>query len=163
MVKLSNSVVRSCGFTLVEILVALVIVAIVMGVAALSLNVMGRKEKAKLAGARLAEVITFAEQQSLLQLNPISLRVASKYYQFYEYRQQGWQSMPQPIFGRHGLPYGITAQLRLAGSAADSKANQIVFSQAGDVMPFVVDLKDGARVIYEVSVSASGVPHAHAK
>jgi type II secretion system protein H len=154
---------RFSAFTLIEILVALVIIAIVVAVAALSVNVMGRKEKAKLAADRLVEVITYAAQQSLLQLNPISLRVAPRHYQFYEYRQAVWQAMPQAVFGRQVMPYGITTQLRLAGSRSSAQADQIVFSQTGDVLPFVVDLKNGGNVVYEVSVSASGVAHAQAK
>lgn len=157
------SKIYSPAFTLIEVLVALVIVAIVMAVAVLSMDVVGRKEKAKFAADRLVEVITYAAQQSLLQLNPISLRVSPHYYAFYEYRHDAWQAMPQAIFGQQRLPYGITAQLSLAGSQAASQADQVVFSQTGDVVPFVVALKSGHHVVYKVTVSASGVAHAQAQ
>ncbi|MAZ77790.1 MAG: type II secretion system protein GspH [Legionellaceae bacterium] len=161
--NVSNSKVYSRAFTLIEILVALVIVAIVMAVAVLSMDVVGRKEKAKFAADRLVEVITYATQQSLLQLNPISLRVSPRYYAFYEYCHDAWQAMPQAIFAQRHLPYGITAQLHLAGSPSASQAGQVVFSQTGDVVPFVVDLKSGHHVIYKVTVGASGVAHAQAE
>ncbi len=147
---------RCSAFTLIEILVVLVIISIITAVAVLSLTLAGTKAKAKQEANRMAMVIQFAEQQALLQTAPIALQVDTHQYQFLEFQQYAWQKMPGSIFSLYALSSGLTERIQSVGEGSDTIEAPVVFSQAGNVRPFVVEFSNNDKIYYYLSVDASG-------
>lgn len=145
------------AFTLIEILVVLVIMAIITAIAVLSLTLAGTKAKAKQEANRLAMVIQFAQQQALLQAAPIALQIDTHQYQFLEFQHNTWQTMPESIFSSHELSPELIERIQSTDEKGDKTTeNPLVFSQAGNVRPFVVEFSDNNKIYYYLSVDASG-------
>ena len=76
---------RARGFTLIEILVAVVIIGIVMSVAVLSLSLAGDDRELRKEARRLMSLIELAQNDSMLQGREFGVEFMSSSYRFVEY------------------------------------------------------------------------------
>jgi general secretion pathway protein H len=137
---------RSRGFTLVEILVVVVIMAIVVSLAVLSIGVTGRDSQLDEETRRIEGLIDILHERALLEGRDFGLRIEPAAYEFtvYDPNRDRWLTMNDEGEFRHrNLPKGVTFQLEL-----DSVA--VVLKAAGS------NLSDGQPPPPQVAIAASG-------
>src|SRR5271167_2775248 len=107
---------RSKGFTLVEILVVLVIMAVVISLAVLSVNATGRDSQLDEESRRIQGLVGLLHERALLEGRDFGLRIEPTAYEFvvYDPRRDRWMMLNQDREYRHReLPKGISFQLQL--------------------------------------------------
>ena len=80
---------RQKGFTLLELLVALVIAGVLVGVATLSIGAFERGLRFEVE--RLAQLLYLAREEALVRGTPIRLEVHDEGYRFIMLRDRRWQ------------------------------------------------------------------------
>lgn len=139
------------GFTLIEILVVMVIIAIITTVAVLSLGNGDRDRLVKQEAQRLSAVLGVASQDAVIQSSQYGLRVAGDGYEFLELRNQKWRPVPgQAALAHHSLPDGMRMTLSVEGLAAK------LTSTDQDQRPQVLVLSSGEMTPFRARISASG-------
>ena len=107
---------RHQGFTLVEILVVVVIMAIVISLAVLSIGVAGRDSQLDDESRRIAGLVGLLHERALLEGRDFGMRIEPAAYEFlvYDTRRDRWFSFDQEREFRHReLPKGVNFQLEL--------------------------------------------------
>jgi general secretion pathway protein H len=137
---------RSKGFTLVEILVVLVIMAVVISLAVLSVNATGRDSQLDEESRRLQGLVGLLHDRALLEGRDFGLRIEPTAYEFvvYDPRRDRWMMLNQEQEYRHReLPKGISFQLQLD-------------SQTVVLKPIDRSLSNDAPPPPQVAIAASG-------
>jgi general secretion pathway protein H len=107
---------RNKGFTLVEILVVVVIMAVVISLAVLSVSATGRDSQLDEESRRIEGLVGLLHDRALLEGRDFGLRIEPGAYEFvvYDPRRNRWLMMDQEREYRHReLPKGISFQLQL--------------------------------------------------
>src|SRR5277367_5128123 len=88
---------RSKGFTLVEILVVVVIMAIVIGLAILSIGTTGRDTQLDEESRRIEGLVGLLHERALLEGRDFGVRIEPSAYEFvvYEPRRDRWMPLDQ--------------------------------------------------------------------
>jgi len=154
------------GYTLIEILIVIFIISIVSAVALLSFGRSQHQRYSTLAG-QVAQMLTLAEEQAMLQPAVLGMSVDNQVIQFYEYQPAQdskqtarwivWQDKPlQP----HPVPDDIALTLKLNEVSQHNDKDitpSIVISASGDVTPFTLYIgKQGEAPAYAVQGEADG-------
>jgi general secretion pathway protein H len=108
--------VRSRGFTLVEILVVVVIMAVVISLAVLSIGVTGRDSQLDEETRRIEGLVDILHERALLEGRDFGLRIEPTAYEFvvYDPNRDRWLTLNEEHEFRHrDLPKGVTFQLEL--------------------------------------------------
>jgi general secretion pathway protein H len=151
-----NDGARIRGFTLIEILVVLVIMAIVISLAVLSINVTGRDTQIDQEGQRIEGLLEMLHERALIEGHDFGLRLEPAAYEFlaYDTRRSLWVPLDQEReFRRRTLPPGLVFQLELdsrqvvlqpidpnLSSDATPPAPQLAVAASGDSTPFRITL-----------------------
>src|SRR5579871_4017142 len=107
---------RSKGFTLVEILVVVVIMAFVISVAVLSVGTAGRDSQLDEESRRLDGLIGLLHDRAALEGRDFGLRIEPSAYEFLSYDSARDRWIPlsrEGEFRRRTLPKGVSFQLEL--------------------------------------------------
>jgi general secretion pathway protein H len=137
---------RSKGFTLVEILVVLVIIAAVISLTVLSVSSTGRDSQLDEESRRIEGLVGLLHERALLEGRDFGLRIEPAAYEFvvYDSRRDRWLMLDQEREFRHReLPKGITFQLELD-------------SQVVVIKPVDRNLSNGEPPNPQVAIAASG-------
>ena len=140
---------RARGFTLIEILVVLVIIAVMTGAALYRITVTGVDRGLDLEGDRLSDVIAAATQQSGLEGRDLGIHFLPDRYEVLAYSAftNEWQTLPDDrTYERHELPEGVHLAIEIEGKAAVLKmpvdkeplVPQVILSAAGDATSYRV-------------------------
>lgn len=140
---------RVRGFTLIEILVVLVIIAVMTGAALYRITVTGVDRGLDLEGDRLSDVIAAATQQSGLEGRDLGIHFLPDRYEVigYSAMRNEWQTLAEDrTYDRHELPTGVHLAVEIEGKAAILKMPvdkeplepQIIISAAGDATSYRV-------------------------
>jgi general secretion pathway protein H len=108
--------VRSKGFTLVEILVVVVIMAIVISIAVLSIGTTGRDAQLDEETRRIQGLVDILHERALLEGRDFGLRIEPASYEFMVYSadRDRWLTLKDEQEFRHrDLPKGVTFELEL--------------------------------------------------
>jgi general secretion pathway protein H len=150
---------RSKGFTLVEILVVIVIMAVVISVTVLSVSSTGRDSQLDEESRRIEGLVGLLHERALLEGRDFGLRIEPAAYEFvvYDPRRDRWMRLDQEREFRHrDLPRGITFQLQLDSqtvvikaidrnlSGGDQSNPQIAIAASGEGTPFRLTLQRDA-------------------
>jgi general secretion pathway protein H len=150
---------RSKGFTLVEILVVMLIIAAVISLAVLSVNSTGRDSQLDEESRRIEGLVGLLHERALLEGRDFGLRIEPAAYEFvfYDSRRNRWLMMDQEREFRHReLPKGITFQLQLDSqtvvikaidrnlTGGDPPGPQVAIAASGEGTPFRLILQRDA-------------------
>jgi len=164
---------RAQGFTLVEILVVVVIMAIVIGMAVLSINVTGHDQQIDQEGRRIEGLLSLLHDRALIEGRDFGMRIQPVGYDFeyYDTRRGRWFPLEQEReFRKRDLPKGLSFQLELDSvvvvlkpvdpNLKDDTAPpppQIAIAASGDASPFRLTLiRDGSPAKASVSSDTMG-------
>jgi len=141
---------RAHGFTLIEMLVVVVIVAILTGAVLLGLGRTGADQDHQRALARLSASLEIMCDQALLSGSVRGLRFHADGYDFWRYAGGRWQPLPgaaRPSAVR--WPAGSRPSVRIEDlqlrSAGNARLPQVVCSGIEPPTPFVVELGRGEQ------------------
>jgi len=163
----------SKGFTLVEILVVVVIMAVVVSLAVLSIGTTGRDTQLDEESRRIEGLVGLLHERALLEGRDFGLRIEPAAYEFvvYDSRRDRWMTFDQEHEFRHrDLPKGVSFQLELdshivvikpldrnlTGDSAPP-APQLAIAASGEGTPFRLTLlRDGTASRASVDGDALG-------
>jgi general secretion pathway protein H len=164
---------RHKGFTLVEILVVVVIMAIVISFAVLSIGAGGKDTQLDEESRRIEGLVDMLHDRALLEGRDFGMRIEPAAYEFmlYDTREDRWALLDQEREFRHrDLPKGIQFQLELDshqvvlkpidGNAASDDAPappQLAIAASGEGTPFRLTLlRDATKAQSSVSGDSLG-------
>ncbi len=164
---------RSKGFTLVEILVVVVIMAIVISIAILAIGTTGRDTQLDEESRRIEGLMGLLHERALLEGRDFGMRIEPAAYEFvvYDHWHDRWQAMDQEHEFRHRtLPKGLSFQLELDSQVVVIKpidrditgdkappAPQLAIAASGEGTPFRLTLqRDGTTAKATVDGDALG-------
>ena len=136
----------NAGYTLLEILVVLVIISIVAGMAILTIGHNDNKEVQTFT-RELAQTLSLAEEQALLQPATLGLMLTTRSFRFYEFRQTraqtGWRPVSDRELGMHSVPKDIQLSLQiddkiLSLESTEGKIPVLFVSTNGTLTPFTL-------------------------
>jgi general secretion pathway protein H len=161
---------RTRGFTLLELLVVLVVVAIMVSMATLSFGVLGRDRQAEEESRRFWTVLQQAREEAELQAEDLGIFVSADSYEYlrFDTRRDEWQVIDDDeLFQQRRLPEGMRFRLRVDSrqivmkpdlpNRGDKDENkkwppQVMVLSSGEVMPFELELeREGAPALWRVT------------
>lgn len=147
------------GFTLIEIMVVITIVAVLMGAVTLSFPRTGDnllKEQAE----RFSALISLAQDEAILQSSELALFVNKTGYVFYRNQNGSWAPYSSRPFSQRTYPGGITASTIVEGVDLNFKENieatpQIIIFSSGEMTPFsyVFNYQNKSKITLEISAT----------
>lgn len=148
------------GFTLMEILVVLAIIAIVTAGVLLSLNLGGGDSALKTTGRRLASLLRYTRSQAQLQTRNYGILFDPRGYQFLVFSEQRNQWRPvtrDQILRKRRLPPGVSVRVELDG-------RRIVLGHphhrdGGTLTPQVMIYSSGDLSSFSVTLEQTGTRH----
>ncbi len=145
------------GFTLVEILVVVLIMAIVVSMTVLSIGLGGRDTQLDQETRRIAGLLDMLHERAVLEGRDFGMRIEPAAYEFvvYEPLKDRWLSLSEEgEFRRRELPKGLNFQLQLDGQTVVLKAvdrslpsdqppprPQLAVAASGEGTPFRLSLQ----------------------
>jgi general secretion pathway protein H len=136
---------RSAGFSLIEILVVVTIGAVLAAMVVLRLGSDGGQDPTRQL-ERLAALIENQCEQAMFQARPRGIRVTHAGYDFWQLAGPAWQRLPAEGISRpRSWPVETRPELQLDGHAAridaDRLSPQIVCQPLGELTPFELQLR----------------------
>ncbi len=159
---------RRAGFTLLEILVVVVIIAVLTSLAVLSVGVLGKDRGLDAEGERYADVAAAALEQAELEGRDFGIHFAANRYEVLTYvtRRQRWESVADDrLYAVHDLPAGIAVQLEIEGRPIQfsedkpgvERVPQVLLYSSGDVSPYRLSFgREGSADSWTVAGDADG-------
>ena len=147
------------GFTLVEILVVVVIIAIISAGIILSVDLTGRDRDLEKESDRLLSLVNYAREQAELQTREYGLLFRDDGYEFLTFDvRRGWRDVYEDDALRdRNLPAGLDVRLSVEGRAvvltkpkdAKDKTPQVIIFSNGDLTSFeiTVERENGERSV----------------
>jgi len=147
---------RCRGFTLVEILVVVVIMAVVISLAVLAIGASGRDSQLDEESRRIEGLVGLLHERAVLEGRDFGLRIEPTGYEFvvYEPEHDRWVSLNEEHEFRHrDLPKGVSFELQLDSQTVVLKpvdtslvgnavppAPQLAIAASGEGTPFRLTL-----------------------
>ncbi|MGH8148538.1 MAG: type II secretion system minor pseudopilin GspH [Steroidobacteraceae bacterium] len=154
---------RAHGFTLIEILVVCVIIAVVAAGAILSLSALGQDHELETERDRLVDLMNYARDQASLQTRELGLYCTEDGYRFLEFdpSTQLWKAFPpdDPLSERE-LPAGLQLSLQVEshdvvlGTAAD--ATHLAETDAAGLKPHIMIFSNGDLTSFRLTLERLG-------
>lgn len=151
--KLVTGIQMNKGFTLIEVLVVLIIVAIITSVAVLAFGHFGQTRREKMILEVFSETIQTAKQQAIVTPMVLGLSINKNGYCYYQYQpDQSWRRISTLGFN-HSNAFLTFKKIELKG--LQDQHQMIIFLPNGSVTPFELDCK-GVSHYFIFSVNNNG-------
>jgi len=137
---------RGRGFTLIEVLVVMTIMAIMVGVATLSIDLADDGQRAENEANRLAQLLRLQCEEAILLGQELGLRLQPESYRFVRFADQTWEErVAQRSFQSHQLADGLRFQLSVNQAPIDlddsgAAEPHIICHGSGEMTPFELTL-----------------------
>jgi general secretion pathway protein H len=151
-VKPQRAYARNAGFTLIEVMVVLTIIAVLTGMVALRLGNRGREVQHERELRRLQQAITLAAEEAIIQGRPYGLAVSAHDYRFCRRERGSWTPIEADrALAPHLLPENLVLQIESelpssASAAGDRDAEgacpMIRLFPSGEAEPLQLTLRD---------------------
>jgi general secretion pathway protein H len=150
---------RSAGFSLLELLVVVAIIAIFVGAAVLSIGITGNDRESEQQISRLKSIIDLVREESLMQSRDYGVFFSESAYRFYtyDYQMQAWLAPADDNFlAEHAIGEPLDLDLVV-------EDREIVLEDAFDPdddaepKPQVLILSSGEMTPFEARISRGGV------
>ncbi|HJW81696.1 MAG TPA: type II secretion system minor pseudopilin GspH [Acidiferrobacterales bacterium] len=131
------------GFTLIEIMVVLLIIAITIGMVGINLQ-RGDNNRAQEEADRIVILLQAAREEAILQGQVFAVQFSTDGYRFLRLNNKGKleQIEKDDVLSPRSLPDGVTLSFTMDGAAADTEAG-LVLDPSGSFIPFVLTLRAG--------------------
>lgn len=132
------------GLSLIEVLIALVIIGVMTGMTVLSLNMLDRSDGAEAEAMRLADRLRLASDDALLSGSVLALVWNERGYRFlrWDAAAEGWQQSPLPLLG---APHALPSALRLERADPGGEAPLLISFDAPQAPVHLRISGDGGR------------------
>lgn len=141
---------RAAGFSLLELLVVLVIIAVFFGAVVLSMSLAGDARDVEREAQRLGSLIGLVQEEAVMQSRDYGLLFSADEYRFYVYdhAQRQWIAPPgDNLLAAHALPADWRLDLRVEDRALalprfeereslEEPEPQVTILSSGEVTPF---------------------------
>ncbi|MBU0730680.1 MAG: type II secretion system minor pseudopilin GspH [Proteobacteria bacterium] len=138
------------GFTLLEIMVVLLIIGIVIGVAAFSIDT--RKDEIEIEARRFVSLIDLAMEEAVLKGEEYAVRFTHEGYVFLRHEEGRWLDLEKEgVFRSRRLPEGVRFEISLEGESAAIKDDREEGSSDDEkIQPEILLLSSGEYTQFEV-------------
>jgi general secretion pathway protein H len=135
---------RAGGFTLIEILVVVVIIAVIVGLASVQL-VRGPGDLVREESERLALLLRAAREEAILQGRVFAFGAGRESYRFLRLERNGRLKVTSgdELFRPQRVAAGIVIELFQVEGAAETAQDGVVFLPSGELPVFRIVLKSG--------------------
>jgi general secretion pathway protein H len=131
------------GFTLIEIMVVLLIIAITIGMVGVNLS-RGDNNRVQEEADRIVILLQSAREEAILQGQVYAVRFSSDSYYFLRLNEKGKLEKIEmdDILSPRSLPDGVVLSFTMDGAEADTEAG-LILDPSGSFLPFVLTLRAG--------------------
>jgi len=155
---------RQRGFTLIEILVVIVIVATVVSIALLSVGVIGEDEELDTERRRLSSLIETVQDEAMLQGREFGVEIMTSSYRFVEFDPltRQWADVPgDELLRLRYLPEGLEFELFIDEKRIDLLADPKRLDDPGEppnrnsiepYMPHLFVFASGEATVFELQL-----------
>jgi len=148
------------GFTLIEIMVVVVIVAVLISAVALSFPPVGDKLLKEHAD-RFSALVELAQDEAILQSNELAVEITPNGYSFYQNENNSWLAISESPFTKRELPSDFSTKVYLDGILIDLKDRekskpQVVILSSGEMTPFTYTIQFQKQSEITLKVDANG-------
>lgn len=154
---------RQSGFTLIEIIVVITIIAIITSVIILRTGTLRFERKVTVFAEQLQSFIQVCQQQAILQPAVIGIVIQTDRYQAYYFsneRQPRWRPLAEhdSFWQSRPVPNDIFLQVTTTAPMSVSMITpQVVIQSSGDFTPFTIDVGySGEAAHYRLVGSEAG-------
>jgi len=157
---------RVHGFTLIEILVVMFIIAIMTGIAVIKLPSFTVTDDFDTESRRLLAVLQMARDEDLYQADELGFRPERHGYRFFVYDdvKQSWTELAESPFSSRQLPDDVELDLEVEGDAltlspedgdddGSGRTPPVLILSSGEITPFRLRLRSPAHDLSETLVS----------
>ena len=130
------------GFTLIEIMVVLLIVAITIGMVGVNLQ-RGDNNRAQDEANRIVILLQAAREEAILQGQVFAVQFTKDGYRFLRFNKGKLELIEKDdVFSPRTLEEGVMLTFTIDGAAADTEAG-LILDPSGSFTPFVLTLRVG--------------------
>ena len=152
---------KSCGFTLIEMMVVVVIAAIMMGAVTLSFPGTKGEDIIKKEADRFVALINFAQDEAILQSREFALALDKSGYTFYLNDEGSWVEA-EGSFSRNEFPDVIQSALYLESvpivlGVKNKVKPQVLILSTGEMTPFIYKISYLNEVSLTIDVDGGGL------
>ena len=159
------------GFTLIEILVVMVLIALLAGVVAMTIGEGNQRRELANEAKRFHAVLRMAADEAIFQNVEIGVVLGTEQYEFLAYNEEKsrWEGMPQNFLKSHQFPDWIEVEFNREEQAAtlpvqsddsreeEARTPQFMLLSSGESTPFRVRMSvKGDRDFY-ILISSDGI------
>ncbi|MET0065194.1 MAG: type II secretion system minor pseudopilin GspH [Candidatus Thiodiazotropha sp.] len=127
------------GFTLIEVMVVVFIIAIVINIVAISIGRNTPADRLKEEANRLTSLIQLASEEALLRSVLIGVDITEDHYGFLALTEGDWEPVSDTLFRDRELPefmeLSIATSLR-EGDDEEKRTPEIILLNSGEMTPF---------------------------
>jgi len=150
---------RAAGFTLIEVLVTLFVLAVVAGIVVIRLGGDDRQEVVDREATRIAALIEIARERAMLESEEWGFTLTPETYQFLrlDLDENRWMPLTERPFQERELPEAVTLRITLADRGRiDGQDTLVLTRDRSGPRPVLLLLSSGEMTPFTLRLVAAG-------